>query len=239
MKRFLTRFFLASLFLTLFVPFSPAAGGTVLSEARIREVIIGHLRQKLEGSGMEMKIKRIAYNGDILVPAGEISYEVVSPQSWEGWGNSSLALIIRVDDRVVKNIPVKVDVEAIADMVVAVRPLEAGDVIGEGDVAVQKKEVFAGSARVCRSLNDVVGKRMRVGVRHNGPIRADQIEKIPLVKSGQLVTIVVENDMVRVAATGSARGTGGAGDQVVVQNQETRKDIPARVVDSNTVKVEF
>jgi len=210
-----------------------------ISSARVKEAIAEFVRQKTDGLGMETTLKRIGYQGDLKLPAGEVSFEVAAPNRWEGWGRANLALIVRVNDRVERNLSVPVEVEALADTVVVLHALERGDVIGTADVTVQRRDLSTLTGRVYRSADEVVGKRARVPVRANMPLRGDQLEKVPLVKSGQLVTIIVENQTMRLTATGKARGNGAEGDIVMVQNLGSLKEVPARVVDSGAVQVDF
>jgi flagella basal body P-ring formation protein FlgA len=62
---------------------------------------------------------------------------------------------------------------------------------------------------------------------------------VALIKSGQIVTIVAENDRIRVTLTGKAKGAGAEGDMISVQNLNSLKEFPARVVDASTVMVAF
>src|SRR5664279_1456283 len=101
-----------------------AAERHVLKEAEVRQIVTDYLRQKTERLGVEILVKRLGFNGEISLPAGDISYEVVAPQEWEGWGRGALALIVRVNERVEKNISLNVEVEALTEMVVTTRPLE-------------------------------------------------------------------------------------------------------------------
>jgi flagella basal body P-ring formation protein FlgA len=239
MKRFLFISVMATALITLGMTQLPAAETNVLKEGRVRQVVIDFLQQKSGLAGGVIQLKKLGFSGEVVLPSGNVSYEVVSPQEWEGWGRGALALIVRVDDRVIKNIPLNVEVEALADVVVAVRPLERGMVVDKGDVALQKRDMATMPSRACRNLDEAIGKRVRVGTRANSTLRSDYLERLPLVKSGQLVTIVAENDKFRVTATGRARGNGAEGETVVVQNLNAQKDIPAVVVDANTVRVEF
>jgi flagella basal body P-ring formation protein FlgA len=188
---------------------------------------------------MDIQLKKVGFSGEVALPAGNTSYEVVSPQEWEGWGRGSLALNVRVDDRVVKNIPLNVEVEALADVVVAVRAMERGMVLEKGDVALQKRDMATVPGRTCRNLEEVIGKQVRVGLRGNYPIRSDYLERLPLVKRGQLVTIIAENDKFRITSSGRVKGNGAEGDTVQVQGLNAQKDITAVVVDASTVRVEF
>lgn len=216
-----------------------AAQPTVLKEAAVRQVVTDYVERKTARLGVEVRVKKLGFSGEIALPPGNVSYEVVSPREWEGWGKAPLALIVRVNEVVAKNIPLNVEVEALADMVVATRPLERGEVVAPDDVTLQKRDLAMAPARVCRTLAEALGKRVRVGMRGNSPVRDDYLERLPIVKSGQLVTIVAENSAFRVTATGRARGNGARGDLVPVQNLNGQKEIPAVVVDANTVRVEF
>ncbi len=210
-----------------------------VKEEKVREVITGYVLKCTENLGMEVHVTRIDFKGNLKIPTGDASYEVMAPDQWEGWGRANLALIIRVDGRLEKNIPIPVEVEALTDMVVTDRPLERGEVIGPTDVVLQKRDISVAAGKICRNVSDVVGKRVRVAMRGNSPVRSDYLEKVPLIKSGQIVTIIAENDTMRITAVGKARNSGAAGDLIMVQNMSSLKDIPARVIDSNSVKVDF
>ena len=216
-----------------------ATGSNVLDEGRVRTIITDYLLQKTGLAADAIRIKRLGFSGEMLLPAGHASFEVVSPRDWEGWGRGSLALIVRIDDRVVRNIPLNVEVEAMTDVPVAARELEMGMVVGKGDVIMQKRDMASLPARACRNPGDALGKRVRVGMRANSILRCDYLERLPLVKSGQMVTIVAENEKFRITASGRARANGAEVDTVMVQNLNAQKEIPAVVVDANTVRVEF
>jgi flagella basal body P-ring formation protein FlgA len=222
-------------------PVRPLPGATlqVIPGEEIRKVVEGFLRQRASGLGIDLHVKKIDRVREISVPEGTIDYEVMAPQQWEGWGNGNLAVIVRVDGKVRENIPLRIEVEALSDMVVTTRQIEQGEVIGPSDVTVKKRDLATSGGKICRNPADVVGKRLKSALRGNMPVRSDQLEKIPLVKNGQVVTILLENDLIRLTATGRSKGTGAAGDTIIVQNSTSQKDIPAKIVDGSTVRVEF
>ena len=222
------------------LPQAPAVPqGTLVTEGELRQVIGDFLAQKDQHLNAQVSVKKIVVNGDLKLPPGRISYEVVAPESWEGWGNASLALIVRVDDQVKRNLTVLVEVEALAEMVVATRPLERGEVIGASDIALARRDLAHLQGRFCRKPEEVIGMMVKSAVRGNAPLRADYLERVPLVKSGQLVTIVAENEVVKITTAGRAKGSGALGDIIAVQNLTSLKDLAARVVDATTVRVDF
>jgi flagella basal body P-ring formation protein FlgA len=219
--------FLLPMLLLLLSPVQ-AKDGHVVKESEVRQVIADYLRQRTTGLGVEVNIKSIGYRGDLALPDGNVEYEVVAPRQWEGWGSASLALIVRVDGQVRKNVTVRVEVEALSEIVVSL-----------ADVSLKKLDLSAAGGKLCRSVDEVVGKRLKGTVKGNMPLRSDQVEKVPLVKSGQQVVILAESDLMRITTSGRAKGAGAAGELVMVQNLTSQKDIVARVVDSSTVRVEF
>lgn len=208
-------------------------------EAEVRHVVTAFVESRTAGTGWDVRLRRIAIEDALKLPEGPIDYEVVASQQWEGWGNASIAVLARKKDRLIRNIPVRVEVIALADMVVTTRQIEHGSLISETDVVLQRREISQNTARSSRKLEDIVGKKSRTTIRANQPVRADQIEKVPLVKSGQMVTIIAENEFMRVTVTGKARSSGAEGDIIMVQNLSSFKEIPARVISATTVQVAF
>jgi flagella basal body P-ring formation protein FlgA len=215
------------------------AGGTTLSAKKVRAAVQDFILDRTRDSGMDIHIKRISIDEDITVPTGKVRYEFIAPRQWEGWGRTVLGLVIRVDDQLVRNMSIPVEVEALTDMVVARYPLARGVVVEASDVSLQKRDLADVSCKVSFNLADVLGKRVRIPIRANMPVRSDYLEKVPLVKNGQVVTIVAENGDLCVTATGMARGTGAEGDLIMVQNMNSKKSVQARVIDSGTVAVNF
>ena len=209
-------------------------------DAELKEAVAAYVKQKTANLGYDVHIKRISINGNPKLPEGPLDYEVVAPQQWEGWGAANLAVLVRQGDRVVSNTSMRVEVEALTDMVVTLRELERGAVITSADVAVQKRDAGSVSGgKFIGSIKDAVGKQVRTAIRANTVVRADLVEKVPLIKSGQMVTIVAENEVMKVSVAGKARSSGAEGDVIMVQNLNSLKEIPARVISATTVQVGF
>lgn len=217
----------------------PAPAGNVVSEATVRGAISDYLMQKASGLAADVTVKKIGYYGEMRLPAGNVSFDVVAPERWEGYGPASVALVVRVDGQVKRNQTVQVEVEALTEMVVAARTLERGEVLSASDLTLVRRDLSQVRGSYLKSVDEVVGLRVKTTLRANTPLRRDNLEKLPLVKSGQLVTILAENDVVRITATGRAKGAGAMGDVIMVQNLSSQKDIAARVLDATTVKVDF
>ncbi len=218
---------------------APAAPTVVVSEAQVQRVISDYLLQKTASLNAEVSVKKIGFSGELRLPAGRVSFEVVAPERWEGYGHVSLALLVRVDDQVKRNLNVPVEVEALAEMVVAARTLERGEVLTASDLSLARRDLAHVQGRFLKTIDEALGLRVKNAVRANLPVRGDWLERVPVIKSGQLVTIVAENEAVKITASGRAKSSGAVGDLITVQNLSSQKDIAARVVDATTVRVDF
>lgn len=236
------RYTLIMLSFLIMMPSLAMADKTPLANSRdieIRAAVMDYVKQKTSGLDCEIRIKRFYIGGKPSFPEGQLDYEVVAPQQWEGWGNANISLIARQGERIVQNIPVRIEVEALAEMVVTVRQINHGDIISSSDLALRRLDVAAVQGHYLKSVGDVTGKKARITLKGNSPVKADQLEKVPLIKTGQLVTMIAENDRIRITVTGKAKNAGAEGDTITVQNLSSLKEIPARVIDAGTVMVVF
>jgi flagella basal body P-ring formation protein FlgA len=230
--------FYVFLILTFFWP-QTARSAVIDRELEVKNAVTAFVATRTAGMGWDVKVRRITISDALKLPDGEIDYEIVAPQQWEGWGVVSVAVIARQKDRVVRNIPVRLDVEAMTDMAVTLRQLDHGAIISPSDLALQKREITQNSHFAARTTDELIGKKSRTTLRANQPVRSDQVEKVPLVKSGQMVTIIAENEFIKVSVAGKANSSGAEGDIIRVQNLTSLKEIPARIIDASTVQVGF
>jgi flagella basal body P-ring formation protein FlgA len=236
MRHILT--FLVGVFL-LSSGFKAHAGTLVQRDPEIRSAVAAYIQQKTAQLGYEVHIRKLAMSGPTELPEGIIDFEVLAPQQWEGWGKASITVYARQGNRVVRNISVQVDVEALAEMVIPVHQIDHGSIISEGDVVLKKWDVSGLQGKYMGKVGDAVGKKARNTLRPNTPIKPDQLERIALIKSGQAVTILAENGNMRITVIGKAKSAGAEGDTISVQNMMSLKEFPARVIDANTVMVVF
>ena len=208
-------------------------------EQEVRDAVTAFVTGRTADMGWDLRIRRISISDPLKFPDGAIDYEILAPQQWEGWGSVNVAVLARQKDRVVRNFSVRIDVEALADTVVTLRQIEHGTTIMPDDLVLQKREITQSSSRASHKIVEIAGKKARTTIKANQAVRVDQVEKVPLVKSGQMVTIIAENNVMRVSVAGKARSSGAEGDTVIVQNLNSLKEIPARVISATTVQIAF
>lgn len=212
---------------------------TPTRDLEIREAIESYIKQKTAGLDFEVRIKRMTIQAGTLPAEGTFDYEIIAPQSWEGWGNVNLAVVTRKGDRIIRNIPVQLEIEALAEMVVTNRQIDLGTILTSDDLVLRRQDLASVRGQYVKHIDDAIGKKIRQTLRANIPLKPDQLVKIPLIRSGDIVTVIAERSSLRITMTAKAKGSGAFGDTITVQNSISLKEFPAKIIDANTVKIVF
>ena len=215
------------------------AATVLLPEQEVRGAVDRFLAEKLEGRGWEYAIRQLSIPPGIVVSKGGRELELIAPAGWDGWGPATVVLVVRVNGSVEKNLSLRLQVDARTEMLTATRQLLAGTVLTEGDLQLQKLDLSQAGGHPVKQMTDAVGKKLRMTVRAGAPIRSNQLVNVPVIVSGQLVTIIAENAGVRITVSGRARSAGSVGDLIRVQNMVSNKELAARVLDASTVEIGF
>jgi flagella basal body P-ring formation protein FlgA len=113
-------------------------------------------------------------------------------------------------------------------VVVAVRPIAAGDFVRATDVAL-RPHIGQMSDKIATSLEQVVGKETRQAIRVDGLLYTNQVRSPLLVRKGERVTVRARAGSVVVRTYGTVQQDGGLGELVQVQALEGRERYAARV----------
>ncbi|MGB9597083.1 MAG: flagellar basal body P-ring formation chaperone FlgA, partial [Candidatus Poribacteria bacterium] len=128
----------------------------------------------------------------IAIPYGEMNTktELLFPSAV----NNSLLLrfTFSVDGKDCEKRILPFRVEIIKDVIVASRNIEANKIIDADDLIIESKNVGL-SDNVIADKKEVLGKKMKKAVSKGALITSDIVEKPPIIKQGDLVTIVLES----------------------------------------------
>ena len=132
---------------------------------------------------------------------------------------------------------VNAEVEAVKEVVVASRFLRRNQVVDEADVALTGIRLIWPAGRYLENLDLAVGKRVTRSVAAHFPITEDALGNPYTIRQGARITIQYLQGPLKVVAVGVAKEDGPAGASIRVSNLDSKKDLWARVVDSQTVQV--
>lgn len=211
-----------------------------LPEEEIKSAIGSFIQARRPGEEYEFKIKGISLQPIGPLPKGRLTYNVVFSNRNEDFaGAANIAVDLFIDERPYRRIFARANVSPLADLVVASKPLRPNQLIGEGDVSIQHREISSVAAQIMTKKEQVVGKRAKSAVGPGEMILMDMIETPPIIKRGDVVTLKAESPLISATTMGKAAENGRKGDFIKVINMSSNRQVSGRVVDSKTVMVDF
>lgn len=210
-----------------------------IGREQIEQVIRDYIQQQAGGQAETLRIKDIRFPEPVVLPQGQLVTRVLAPKNTEWAGAVPLTVAFKVDGDAEKRVPITVSLERLAKVVVARRPLGRFKPIDDEDIEVKAVDVAGLAADCITNPEMLIGKRTRRPVDTGTVLRHDLVELPPIVKTGDRVRIIAETSGLRISALGQVKQKGCQGEMIQVVNLDSNKVIHARVVDSQTVRIEF
>ncbi|WP_291316433.1 flagellar basal body P-ring formation chaperone FlgA [Desulfuromonas sp.] len=213
-------------------------GDTRIGPDRIEQILQAYLEEHREElPPASVRFRSLTLPDPFTLPAGRLSTQVI-PSDPAILGSRRFTLIFRVDGRVVKNLSLRAELEALAPVVVAASDLRRGAELSRDDIVLSERNLVD-LREPCFDPEELLGKRLRRSVRAGVPVSRGTVEFPPMVRRGETITISAARGALRLTALGEARQDGREGEFVRVRNNSSRKEIQCRVVAPGLAEVEF
>ncbi len=210
-----------------------------IEKNKIEEIVSDFLLRNIPQENRNIRISEIRVPEEVVLSRGQISYKVSVADNQPLKGNFTIAVEFSVNGYAQKKIWATVAIEVLGPVVVTRMPLGRYKPIGEGDIEIKTMDLSDLPDDVITDPEAVLGKRTTRAIGAQVPLSADSVELPPLVKRGDLVVIVAESNGLKITTRGQVKKKGRLGEQIPVVNLDSNKVIYARVLDANTVKVDF
>lgn len=187
----------------------------------------------------QMKVS-VTYSGeDVSIPDGIAIFDYRLGANKNKIGNFIFAMVIKVDDTYRHRLRLKANVKLFYDVVRLRNPVKRGQVIVESDIESMRIE----SAKRLRNLiadpQDAVGYKLTRNMGRGDFLTSNVLKKSPLVKNGDLVTLIIEKGSLRITAPGVVKEKGYKNSTVKAINAQSKKVVYGKVIDEHTVKIIF
>lgn len=210
----------------------------LISREEMAQVLNDYLAAASEQlPGVELRFSSVDLPKPFKAPQGGVEFQVI-PGKPGIIGSRRLTLLTRVDNQVVSNQSIRVELEALAEIVVAADNLRRGDILDADNVSRQQQDI----TRLKQPLfaaEEIYGKRLKRSVRLGQPLLRKQVEFPPMIRRGERVTIKVLRDGLMLTAAGEAQQDGHQDATIRVLNSASRKVVLCRVAAPAVVTVEF
>jgi flagella basal body P-ring formation protein FlgA len=214
-------------------------GSVTVSREQIEQIVRGFIQQQAAGTAETLRIKDIRISEPVVLPTGPLVTRVLAPKNTELAGTVPLTVVFKAGEDAERRVGITVSLERLVTVVVARRPLGRYKPVENEDVELKAVDLAGLPADRLTDLESVLGKRTRRALDSGTVLRPDLLESPPLVKRGDRVRIIAETAGFRISAAGQVKQKGCEGEVIPVMNLDSNKVIHARVIDSQTVKIDF
>jgi flagellar basal body P-ring formation protein FlgA len=217
---------------------------TVLREGRlvgaeeIGRIIEGHIRKNLPGENVQVAVREVGNFEAITLPPEARSCKVwiLEPLRKGGWVKANLAF--HANGKEIRRITVSAQVDLYQNVVVADRYLKRHQEIQAEDLRVMPVNIQQLPPDAITNPQEVLGKRVIANLNGREPFRGSLLDVPPLVKKGDIVSVILERNSLRISCLGEIKETGRKGDRVKLVNLGSKQELFGRVVDASTVQVD-
>lgn len=210
------------------------AGGPREEPAAIRDAIEATLRPRLDG----MKNADIEITVDAIDPRLQLaecpSMAVALPSE------NSATMSAKVScDTPSWSLYVPVHLHAWVEAVVAAANLVPNRALSARDLTLGRIDMFAGRNGILTDPHLAEGKILRAGLQMGAPILSPLLDLPITVHRGQRIVMTLTDPVMTIKTTGLALEDGRIGDNIEVQNPESRKTFRATVASDGGVELKF
>jgi flagella basal body P-ring formation protein FlgA len=211
----------------------------IVAKEKIEKIVKDYVVKNLIHADARAKIKNIQVRQDLTLPEGNIIFQVVPLKEKKLSGIINLTVLFEVNGYYKQEVSARVDIEILSEVVIAKRPLPRNRIISIDDIDFVEMDITELPFNILTSSEDVVGKRTKGTINSKTVLRSDLLELPPVVRRGDVVTIIAESGCLKISARGKIKKDGHIGEVLKVENLDSKKAIYAKVVDSETVTVDF
>jgi flagella basal body P-ring formation protein FlgA len=202
-------------------------------------ILEAHLQKTVNDRRKRVEVRDIRGYEKLVFPPGDLSYDVVLPDQAGRGGTVSASIRFLINGKEAKKCRVTAQVNIFTDVVVARSFLKKGHVIQEKDLQLVNKNISLLAPDVVTDFEEVVGKRTTLTMNSQEAFRKGMVERAPLVKKGDRITLIVENNHFRITSVGEVQEEGGRGERIRLLNVVSKREVYGRVLDANTAQVDY
>jgi flagella basal body P-ring formation protein FlgA len=214
-------------------------GHQPIADAEFQKIFVDFLSRHLNKERQDIAVSKLKVVGNKPVPLGKLSYQLFQKDKRKLKGYVRLTALVYVNGVVKNKVKLFGWVDVFDSVVCVARNLKRGETIIKEDVYLARKNISHINQNVITDTSKIVGLTIKHNVRAETCLKEWMVEKSPIVKRGDVVTILAESTGFRVTVPGKVLLKGYLGELVKIQNLMSKKTIYAKVINSSTVKVDY
>uniref|UniRef100_A0A7C3V5I8 Flagellar basal body P-ring formation protein FlgA n=1 Tax=Desulfobacca acetoxidans TaxID=60893 RepID=A0A7C3V5I8_9BACT len=214
--------------------------GVPLKGEDVTAVFQRYIREHCPYPAENLSIEVFPLKEPVILPDAQVTLTPLPPRNDKFLGDVTLEMVMSHQGQPIKRLKVSGTVRLKRRVVCASRPLRAQDTISPGDIQLVNREVTGLNVDdFFTSPEQVVGHILAKSVGPQEIITTRHLSNQPVIKRGDRVTVVLDQDGLEVSTKGVAQEQGHLGKLIRLINPKSKKEFQGLVVDARTVKVQL
>jgi flagella basal body P-ring formation protein FlgA len=185
----------------------------------------------------EVRLERIDVIEAIQLPKGKTEWIFNCHPGTDYAKPFYLNINFSVNGEVAKRVFLRTVLSVREQVAVALTELKPDQSIGEQDLRWESQRLLSTLQTPIKSSSFFRGRRPRAAIPAGRVLTENLFIAVPLVKRGDSVLLVFENDSIRVTTQAKALAMGFRGQRIQVMNPESGKVLSAEITDEGTARV--
>lgn len=186
-----------------------------------------------EGQTWKWEIARAP--GEVKVPTVPHTLEV-SFASQRRKGKVDLKVAIRAEGRLLRTLPVTVNLRVLEDVLVATRAIVRDEPLGEANVRLERRETTHMDDMASADPSRLMGRLAKAGIAPGRVVTPRLVAMAPAVRRGQEAKLVYRNGEVNITAGAVCRQDGIPGQIITAKSLVTQRLLRVRVTENGLLE---
>jgi len=214
--------------------------GVLLELEEVAAAFRRYIQEHSQVPKSDLRIQVYPLAEPCLLPDNRVALEMLPPRQGKLLGEVTLEMVVLRQGQPLKRLKVTGMVRLERQVVCAVKPLAPQEVVKPGDVEVCRRDVTELNFQdFFTSVDQVMGRTLARKVSPQEILTSQHLSNHPLIKKGDEVTVVLEQDGMTITTKGVAREEGHQGRAIRMLNPKSNKEFQAQVLDAKTVQVKL
>ena len=218
---------------------SSAAEKQTLTAEEIKQGATDFLFRTLPWEKEQLEIEIFYHGGKITLPSGEKFLIYKKRGGTKNVGRIPITLEIKVDGIFQKRIGINSRVIISEEVVKTTRQIKKGELFTTDNIHIETIKTERQLGNTIKKIKDALGYEAVNYLPNGRPLLRRSIKKPALGSKGNKIMILAQKGGMKITTPGILKEDGYKDAMVQVLNIESKKIIYGRLVDSNTVKVNF
>ena len=218
---------------------SSAAEKQTLTAEEIKQGTKDFLFHTLPWEKEQLEIEIFYHGGKITIPSGEKFLIYKGRGGTKNVGRIPITLEIKVDGKFQKRIGINSRVMVSQEVVKTTRQIKKGELFTTDNIHIETIKTERLLGNTIKNIKDALGYEAVNYLPNGRPLLRRSMKKPALGSKGNKIMILAQRGGMKITTPGILKEDGYKDAMVQVLNIESKKIIYGRLVDSNTVKVNF